>query len=131
MKQGLIMQLRHSTLLTVFLTIVVGLFMFEIFENFFRQGSGEDLEALIKDGAYLVDVRSSQEFAENSVKGSVNIPLDQVQRQMAKFQDKKHIIVFCRSGNRSSQAKAILEQNGYTNVVNGGTWQHVGQFVHN
>ena len=51
MKQGLIMQLRHSTLLTVFLTIVVGLFMFEIFENFFRQGSGEDLEALIKDGA--------------------------------------------------------------------------------
>jgi len=37
--------------------------------------------------------------------------------------------VFCRSGNRSGQAKMILEQNGIKNVVNGGTWQNVSQFV--
>lgn len=34
-------------------------------------------------------------------------------------------MLFCRSGNRSGQAKAILEQNGFTNVINGGTWQNV------
>jgi rhodanese-related sulfurtransferase len=80
---------------------------------------------LVNDGAFLVDVRSPGEFADGNVKGSVNIPLDQVQNQLAKFKDKESIVVFCRSGNRSSQAKSILEQNGFTNVTNGGTWQDV------
>jgi rhodanese-related sulfurtransferase len=33
--------------------------------------------------------------------------------------------VFCRSGNRSGKAKAILEANGFTNVSNGGSWKQV------
>ena len=77
----------------------------------------------------MVDVRTPGEFNSGHVKGSVNIPLDSLTQQMAKFKNKKNIIVFCRSGNRSSQAKTILEQNGFTNVVNGGTWEHVNQFV--
>jgi rhodanese-related sulfurtransferase len=48
---------------------------------------------------------------------------------LAKFKGKENIIVFCRSGNRSGQAKTILEQNGFKNVVNGGTWEEVNQFV--
>ena len=48
---------------------------------------------------------------------------------MGKFKDKKNIIVFCRSGNRSSMAKNLLEQNGIKNVVNGGTWENVKQYA--
>jgi rhodanese-related sulfurtransferase len=55
--------------------------------------------------------------------------LDKVQTQLVKFKNKKNIIVFCRSGGRSSQAKNILQQNGFTNVINGGTWNNVSQFV--
>lgn len=97
-----------------------------IFGNIFGGNSNnENLATLVNDGAFLVDVRSPGEFADGNVKGSVNIPLDQVQNQLAKFKDKESIVVFCRSGNRSSQAKSILEQNGFTNVTNGGTWQDV------
>lgn len=97
-----------------------------IFGNIFGgSGNNENLATLVNDGAFLVDVRSPGEFADGNVKGSVNIPLDQVQKQLAKFKDKESIVVFCRSGNRSSQAKSILEQNGFTNVTNGGTWQDV------
>ena len=70
-----------------------------------------------------MDVRTPAEFAEGNVKGSTNIPLDQVQNQLSKFRGKEHIIVFCQSGNRSRQVKAILEQNDFTNVTNGGTWR--------
>ena len=105
--------------------------MFGIFKNLFNQGSSENLETLISEGAFLVDVRTPTEFSGGSVNGAVNIPLDQVPSQLAKFKDKKHIIVFCKSGNRGSQAKSILEQNGFTNVTNGGTWQNVNQFVNN
>ena len=61
--------------------------------------------------------------------GAVNIPLDSLTSQLPKFKDKENIIVFCRSGNRSGQAKLLLEENGYKNVVNGGTWENVNQFV--
>ncbi|MCW3089417.1 MAG: sulfurtransferase [Ferruginibacter sp.] len=100
-----------------------------IFKQLFSSTPAVDLSTLIKEGAFLVDVRTPGEFAEGHVKGSVNIPLDAVQAQLATFKNKKNIIVFCRSGGRSSQAKSILEQNGFSNVVNGGTWMNVNQFV--
>ncbi len=83
----------------------------------------------IQEGALLVDVRSAGEFASGSVKGAVNIPLDRIGSQLSKFKGKKNIVVFCRSGNRSSQAKSILEQNGFQNVINGGTYQNVSQCI--
>ncbi len=92
-------------------------------------GNKAHLDTIVNKGAFLVDVRSSGEFADGNVKGSVNIPLDQVQNQLAKFKGKENIVVFCRSGNRSSQAKSILEQNGFTNVTNGGTWQDVNAVI--
>lgn len=100
-----------------------------IFSNMFGGGTTINLQSVIDEGAYLVDVRSPGEFAEGHVKGSVNIPLDRIQNELAKFKNKKNIIVFCRSGNRSSQAKSILEANGVKNVTNGGTWQQVNQYV--
>ena len=100
-----------------------------LFKKLFSGTPPVDLQHIIKEGAFLADVRTPGEFAEGHVKGSVNIPLDTVQAQLAKFRNKKSIIVFCRSGSRSNLAKSILEQNGFTNVINGGTWNIVNQFV--
>jgi phage shock protein E len=100
-----------------------------ILKMLFGGGAVVDLEEIIKEGAFLVDVRTQAEFINGHVKGSVNIPLDRVQSQLTKFHNKKNIIVFCQSGSRSSMAKSILEQNGFANVVNGGTWTNVRQFV--
>jgi rhodanese-related sulfurtransferase len=100
-----------------------------IFQQLFGGANTVDLKTVIEQGAFLVDVRTSGEFAEGHVKGSVNIPLDKISSHLSKFKDKKNIIVFCRSGARSRQAKSILEQNGFTNVINGGTWVNVNQFM--
>jgi rhodanese-related sulfurtransferase len=100
-----------------------------LFQRLFSSAQAVDLKSIIEAGAFLVDVRTPGEFSSGHVKGSVNIPLDKVQTQVAKFKNKKNIIVFCRSGGRSSQAKNILQQHGFTNVINGGTWNNVSQFV--
>jgi rhodanese-related sulfurtransferase len=100
-----------------------------ILNQFFSNTENNNLQKLISEGAFLVDVRSPEEFNGGNVKGSVNIPLDIISFQLEKFKDKKNIVVFCRSGNRSGQAKVILEQNGITNVTNGGTWEQVSVFV--
>ena len=97
--------------------------------NLFGGQSTSNLKSIIDEGAYLVDVRTPSEFAEAHVKGSVNIPLDTIANNLQKFSNKKNIIVFCRSGNRSGQAKVILENSGLKNVTNGGTWLDVNKFV--
>jgi len=99
------------------------------FSAIFGNTDNSHLTEAVKNGAFLVDVRTPAEFAEGSVKGAVNIPLDKVKEQLSKFIVKKNIVVFCRSGNRSGQAKNILEQNGFQDVINGGTWQNVNQVV--
>ena len=100
-----------------------------IFKLLFGSSEKVDLKQVIDGGAFLVDVRTPAEFAAGNVKGSVNIPLDKVASQLPKFANKKNIVVFCKSGGRSTMAKAILNNNGFNNVVNGKTWENVRQFV--
>ena len=80
-----------------------------------------DLAALLADGAAIVDVRIHGDFTGVHAKGSVNIPLEQIASQADKLKKMKHVIVCCRSGNRSGMAKRTLEAKGLTNVVNGGS----------
>lgn len=91
-----------------------------IFSFLTRKKDNSELKDAIANKAFVVDVRSAGEFSSGSIKGAINIPLDQINNNIAKFNGKKQIVVFCRSGMRSSQAKSILENNGIENVINGG-----------
>lgn len=108
-------------------TLILDEMILDFIKKIFAPSGHPELENAISTGAFLVDVRSKSEFSSGSVKGAVNIPLDQLETQLSKFQNKNHIIVFCRSGNRSAQAKNILNKNGIPNVINGGTWQNVNR----
>jgi phage shock protein E len=88
-----------------------------------------DLSQLIKNGAIIVDVRSKGEFASGHVKGSINIPLEQIATNADKLKKHVHVIVCCRSGNRSGMAKRTLQTKGLNNVTNGGSWQNVNQYL--
>ncbi len=101
--------------------------MFDFLKNIFSSPDNTGLTEAIREGALLVDVRSPGEFASGSVKGAVNIPLDRVAGELPRFKGKSGIVVFCLSGNRAGQAKRILEQNGFQNIINGGTWRNVLQ----
>jgi rhodanese-related sulfurtransferase len=109
--------------------IITAIVMFNLFSNLFATTEDDQLPELIKKGAFLVDVRTPAEFADSHVPGSINIPLDKISSQLDRFKGKENIVVFCRSGNRSSQAKSILERNGFKNVINGGTYMNVGRAV--
>lgn len=87
-----------------------------------------DLAHLIKEGATIIDVRSKSEYATGHVKGSINIPLEQIGNNAEKLKSHSHIITCCRSGNRSGMAMRTLKSKGLTNVTNGGSWQNVNQY---
>ena len=85
-------------------------------------GPKVDFAELMKQGAQIIDVRSSGEFNGGHIKGSVNIPLQSLQASMGKIKKDKPVITCCASGMRSASAKSILQSKGYQNVHNGGGW---------
>ncbi len=99
--------------------------MRSFFKKLLKQADQAPLSATIKSGAFLVDVRSTAEFSGGSAKGAVNIPLSTISGQLEQFKGKEHIVVFCKSGIRSRQAKKILESKGFKNIINGGSWKNV------
>jgi rhodanese-related sulfurtransferase len=84
-----------------------------------------DLAALLKGGAIVLDVRTKGEYADGHVKGSVNIPLDQLPQQLNKIDKNKVVITCCASGMRSAAAKGTLTRAGFKEVHNGGSWSNV------
>jgi len=100
--------------------------MINTLKKLFGIGPGIDLGELIEKGAVIVDVRTKGEYAGGHVKGSLNIPLDQLRSNLKKFKDKDQpIITCCASGMRSASARGILKGAGFTNVHNGGSWMSV------
>mgnify|MGYP003674965977 CR=1 FL=1 len=88
-----------------------------------------DFKDLRATGARIIDVRTPAEFSAGSIKESVNIPLDQLQKNMTNLKKNKlPIIVCCASGHRSGNAKSILEKQGFE-VYNGGSWKSLQQKI--
>lgn len=98
--------------------------MISFFKKLFGTSTTE-LTELLNGGAVVIDVRTRDEFLSGHIKGSINIPLNQINSNKEKLKKHHQIIVCCRSGNRSSQAKSILNSHGFQNVTNGGSWQNV------
>ncbi|MBL7836746.1 MAG: rhodanese-like domain-containing protein [Bacteroidetes bacterium] len=97
--------------------------MLAAIKKLFGLGPSVDFAQLVKDGGMIVDVRTKGEYAGGHIKGSVNIPLDQLTANLGKFKDKEQaIITCCASGMRSASAKSVLKSKGYNNVHNGGSW---------
>lgn len=71
------------------------------------------------ENAVLLDVRTKEEYAERKIEGSINLPLDEIQRITDVVPDKSTpVFLHCRSGKRSGRAQKILTSMGYINAVN-------------
>jgi rhodanese-related sulfurtransferase len=80
--------------------------------------SGAEARALVEKGAVLVDVRSAGEFGGGHIKGAKNIPVGEIGARAGELPKEKTIVVYCRSGARSGQAKSILAAKGFADVHN-------------
>jgi rhodanese-related sulfurtransferase len=96
--------------------------MIQTLKNIFGFGPKLDYAALVKNGASIIDVRTPGEYQTGHIKGSINIPLQSLNSNIARIKKDKPVITCCASGMRSASAKSILLSNGFAEVHNGGGW---------
>jgi phage shock protein E len=84
-----------------------------------RELQGGEARALVAAGARLLDVRSPEEFEGGHLPGALNIPVQELDRRLGEVGPAEHdVVVYCRSGHRSSRATEILREHGFTRVHN-------------
>lgn len=81
--------------------------------------SKEQVQALLDEGAIVVDVRTPAEFSGGHVPQAVNIPVDQIDRNKDELMAKSRpVILYCKSGMRSGVAQSKLKAAGLERVYN-------------
>jgi len=84
----------------------------------------EAKEKIINENAILLDVRTQEEYENKHIDGAQLLTLDSINEQTAGSiieSKEKIVIVYCQSGNRSSQAVRTLKELGYENVYDFGS----------
>ncbi len=74
----------------------------------------EEIKKLMANNDYvLLDVRTKEEYQESHLKDAINIPHNQINKNID-LSKEKIIFVYCKSGNRSKTAYDTLTELGYT-----------------
>lgn len=83
----------------------------------------------LTSGTVVVDVRTPAEYDSGHLEGAVNIDLEAstFATKIAALDKNATYFVYCRSGNRSSQAVAAMKKIGFTHVTDGGGISAAGQ----
>ena len=87
----------------------------------FTELTVKDAEKLIKNSKPLIlDVRTPNEFYKGHLPNAKLIPLQQLEQRLSEIEDYKNkaILVYCRSGNRSTVASEILISKGFKKLHN-------------
>ena len=77
-----------------------------------------NIENLLKNKEFLLDVREEYEYQDGHIKGAINLPLREILEKKDTLPKDKDIYVYCRSGHRSADAVNFLKSLGFEKVYN-------------
>lgn len=82
--------------------------------TFAREISVDQAYELYQAGTFVLDVRTQEEWDEYHAPNTTLIPLDELESRLSELPADQDIVVVCRSGNRSQQARDILLNAGFS-----------------
>ncbi len=78
----------------------------------------------------ILDVRTVSEYESGHLEGAINIPVEALSGRLSELNQNDELLVYCRTGNRSTTAVGILSENGYDRIyhMDGGivAWGNAG-----
>lgn len=93
-----------------------------IFKQYNSTSNKVDIQTILQqDNIHIIDVREKHEYDAGHIDGAVFMPLSKFQEYIPQIQKMKGSkVLYCRSGNRSGQATAVLHEMGIKDAYNGG-----------
>jgi rhodanese-related sulfurtransferase len=82
-----------------------------------RITSAELRERLATAPPVLIDVRWENEWRQGAIPGAINVPLHLLREHLDEIPIDRPVVLYCRTGERSSTAASLLEQAGRTNLM--------------
>ena len=82
----------------------------------------------IRNGAFILDVRTGFEAKKGTAPGATNIDLLVLKRHLDELPRDRTIVTYCKTGGRAGKARDILDRNGFT-AVNGGDYESIVKIV--
>jgi len=79
--------------------------------------SVDDAYQMRENGAFVLDVREVSEWEDGHIPDATLIPLGELESRMDEIPADQEVLIVCRSGNRSAQARDLLTNAGFTNVT--------------
>jgi len=78
----------------------------------------------VLDSRVVIDVRGPDEVAEGAIVGATVLDFNagEFQAKIGGYDRNAAYLVYCRSGNRSGQAVAIMKELGFTDVIDAGAY---------
>jgi rhodanese-related sulfurtransferase len=78
----------------------------------------EQAKALIESRPSLIvlDVRTQEEFENGHIENAILIPDSELENRLDELSRDDELLVYCRTGNRSSSAVRVLGENGFIKV---------------
>ena len=78
----------------------------------------EEAKSLIESNSSLiiVDVRTREEYDSGHIEGAILIPVSELENHLDELSKEEELLIYCRTGNRSSNSVNILIANGYTKI---------------
>lgn len=70
-----------------------------------------------ENGAFVLDVRELSEWEDGHIPDATLIPLGELESRMDEIPTNQEVLIVCRSGNRSAQARDILKNAGFSNIT--------------
>jgi rhodanese-related sulfurtransferase len=81
-----------------------------------KEVSRDEAQALLEDGAQLVDVRVGHEWEAGHIAGAMHLPLEELAERSNELDPGRPVVLYCRGGSRSSMAAEALEGAGFDAV---------------
>ncbi|SFA79141.1 MULTISPECIES: CoA-disulfide reductase [unclassified Bacillus (in: firmicutes)] len=72
-----------------------------------------EIDEIVRNGAFLLDVRTNKEHGNGCIEGSINIPVDELRSRLDKLPKDETIFITCQVGQRGYLASRILKQHGF------------------
>lgn len=121
------MNMNTALIVIVLFAVALGLFYFTQKQNSANKMDPQTFKQKYEqDSGIIIDVRTSQEFADGHLKKATHnwdVMSGEFQGKLASLDKEETYYLYCRSGNRSGKATSIMKQKDFHNVYNIGAYQ--------